>query len=196
VVSEAYEQVEVESRGEWRAWLEAHHARAPGVWVVTYKKAEGSRHVPYGDVVEEALCFGWVDSRGQRLDEARWMLLLTPRRPGSGWSRPNKQRIERLRAAGLMAPAGLAAVAAAEADGSWTALDAIEDLVEPDDLRAALDADADARREWDGFPRSAKRAILEWVLSAKRPETRARRVAETAEQAAQGLRANQRPRKP
>lgn len=118
-------------------------------------------------------------------------MLVTPRKARSNWSRANKERIERLEAAGRLAPAGQRAVQAAKADGSWSALDAVEDLVEPDDLRVRLDADPEARRHWDAFPRSAKRGILEWIVQAKRPATRARRVAETAERAAVGERANQ-----
>jgi uncharacterized protein YdeI (YjbR/CyaY-like superfamily) len=144
--------------------------------------------------VEEALCFGWIDSKGRRLDERRTMLLMTPRKPGSGWSRPNKERLERLFAAGVMEPAGIAVVEAAKADGSWTALDDIESLVEPDDLRAALDTAPAARTSWDGFPRSVKRATLEWIAGAKRPQTRAKRVEETVRLAARGERANQWPR--
>jgi uncharacterized protein YdeI (YjbR/CyaY-like superfamily) len=185
------EQVTVESREQWRAWLDEHHAASPGVWLVTWKKRSGHPHVPYDDVVEEALCFGWVDSLPRKLDEQRSQLLVTPRKRGSNWSRANKQRVERLHADGRMAPAGLAAVEAARADGSWTALDEVEDLVEPDDLRRALDADPEARRHWDAFPRSAKRGILEWLRNAKRPETRAKRVDETARLAARGERANQ-----
>lgn len=192
IMSSAYGRVEVTTRAQWRAWLAEHHASAAGIWLATYKKrAAPERHVPYDDVVEEALCFGWVDSKGGSLDDRRSLLLMTPRKPRSGWSRPNKQRIERLEAAGLMAEAGRAAVALAKANGSWSALDDVENLVEPPELRLALDADADARREWDAFPRSAKRGILEWISHAKRPETRARRVAETATLAAQGVRANQ-----
>ena len=189
-MSDDLERLEVRSRAAWRAWLADQHAASPGVWVVTYKKGRGP-HVPYGDVVEEGLAFGWIDSKGRKLDEDRWQLLMTPRRPASKWSRPNKERIARLTEAGLMAPAGIAAVEAAKESGTWTALDLIEDLVEPDELRAALDADPDARRHWDAFPRSAKRAILEWIAAAKRPETRARRVSETARLAAQDIRANQ-----
>jgi len=185
------EQFAVESRAGWHAWLDAHHATSRGVWTVTWKRRSGGPYVPYDDLVEEALCFGWVDSLGRTLDERRWQLLMTPRKVGSGWSRPNKERIERLTAAGLMAPAGAAVVAAAQADGSWSSLDAVEDLIEPDDLRAALDASPDARRHWDDFPRSAKRGILEWIMQAKRDETRARRIRETAEQAARNERANQ-----
>lgn len=184
------EQVTVETRAQWRAWLAEQAASSRGIWLVRWKKSSGHPHVPYDDVVEEALCFGWVDSLQRTLDEQRSQLMITPRKPGSNWSRSNKQRVERLLAAGLMAPAGLAAVESARRDGSWSALDEVEDLVEPGDLRAALDADPDARRQWDAFPRSARRAILEWLLGAKRPETRARRAAEIARLAARGERAN------
>jgi uncharacterized protein YdeI (YjbR/CyaY-like superfamily) len=119
------------------------------------------------------------------------MLLLTPRKPRSNWSRSNKERVERLTAAGRMQPAGRAAVEVAKARGTWTALDAAQALVEPDDLRAALDADPAARRHWEAFPRSTRRAILEWIGNARRAETRAGRVAETARLSAQNVRANQ-----
>ena len=193
-MSDAYERVEVTSREAWREWLAANHAGSPGIWLVTYKKAEGDRYVPYDATVEEALCFGWIDSKSRGLDERRSMLLMTPRKRGSGWSRPNKERLERLFAAGQMQPAGIAMVEAAKADGSWTALDDIENLVEPDDLRAALDATPAARGHWDAFPRSTKRATLEWISLAKRPQTRAKRIEETATLAARGERANQWPR--
>jgi uncharacterized protein YdeI (YjbR/CyaY-like superfamily) len=190
-----YGRVEITTRAQWRDWLAAHHADVPGIWVVTHKKSAGDRYVPYADLVEEALCFGWVDSKALSVDAERTMLLLTPRRRGSGWSRPNKERIARLEAAGSMAPAGRAVLDAARADGSWTALDAVEALEEPPELTAALDADPDARRNWDGFPRSAKRASLVWISTAKKPETRATRVRETAARAARGERADQpRPR--
>lgn len=190
-MSDRYERVEVTSRAELRAWLEEHHAGSPGIWLVTFKKAAAERHVPYGDIVEEALSFGWVDSRPQKLDGERSMLLLTPRRRGSGWSRANKERIERLDAAGLLTPAGRAVVDAARADGSWARIDHAQDLREPDDLREALEAHDGARGHWDAFPPSTRRAILEWIGNAKRPETRSRRVRETATLAAQGVRANQ-----
>ncbi len=190
-MSDDYPRVEVTSRAEWRAWLERHHADAPGIWLVTHKKAAGDSYLPYDQIVEEALCFGWVDSKGRGLDERRSMLLLTPRKRGSGWSRPNKERIVRMEAAGLMTPAGRAVVDAAKADGSWTSLDAVENLEEPPELAAALDADPAARRHWDAFPRSAKRGILEWISLARKPETRTARIRRTAELAAENVRANQ-----
>jgi uncharacterized protein YdeI (YjbR/CyaY-like superfamily) len=196
-VSGAYQQVQVSSRRQWRAWLGENHASANGVWLVTWKKASDGPHVPYDDIVEEALAHGWVDTKGHTLDQNRWQLLITPRKPRSKWSRANKQRIERLSAAGLMRPAGETAVAVAKENGAWSALDEVEALTEPEDLRQALDASRDARRHWDAFPPSAKRAILEWIVNAKRAETRAKRVQETARLAVQDIRANQwrRPKK-
>jgi uncharacterized protein YdeI (YjbR/CyaY-like superfamily) len=128
------------TRAAWRDWLAAHHTQTARVWLVTWKKATGQPHLPYDEAVEEALCFGWIDSKSSKLDDARSMLWFSPRKPGTGWSRPNKERVIRLTAAGLMAPAGLDKVAAAQADGSWNALDAVEALVLPDDLVQALAA--------------------------------------------------------
>ncbi len=178
-----------EDRAAWRAWLARNHDTARGAWVVTWRKASGREGPGYEDLVEEALCFGWIDSKGGTVDEHRTRLLVTPRKPGSGWSRPNKQRIERLEAAGLIAAPGWAAIEAAKADGSWTRLDAVEDLVVPDDLAAAFDGRPGSRAAWDGFPRSARRAMLEWIVSARRPATRSARVEETARRAAAGERA-------
>jgi uncharacterized protein YdeI (YjbR/CyaY-like superfamily) len=151
--------------------------------------------VSYDAAVEEALCFGWVDSRPRALDAERTMLWFAPRKPGTGWSALNKERIERLLATGRMAPPGLAKVDAAKGDGSWTALDAVEALTIPPDLASALAAHPPAREHFDAFPRSVKRGILEWIGSAKKAETRERRVPRTARLAAGNLRANQWPRR-
>ena len=179
------------TRDEWRAWLEANHTRPDGVWLVTFKRATGKPRVEYEEAVEEALCFGWVDSKANALDEERSILWFAPRKKGSGWSKPNKERVERLLAAGKMAPAGLAKIEAAKADGSWALLDEVEQLIIPPDLLAALAAAPPAAENFAAFPRSVKRGILEWITQAKRAETRAARVAETARLAAEGKRANQ-----
>jgi uncharacterized protein YdeI (YjbR/CyaY-like superfamily) len=181
--------VHPETRAELRAWLAEHHATSTGVWLVSWKRATGKPAVTYDDIVEEALCFGWIDSTINTLDRERSALLLTPRRPGSTWSARNKERIERLRASELMRPAGLAAVERAKADGSWTAYDAAERLEEPPDLAAALDAEPAARDHWDAFAPSSRKGILWWVMSAKRPYTRARRIIEVVAKAAEGKRA-------
>jgi uncharacterized protein YdeI (YjbR/CyaY-like superfamily) len=161
------------------------------VWVISYKKATGKPRMEYDEAVEEALCFGWIDSKPNKLDEERSILWFAPRKPGTGWSRPNKDRVERLVAAGLMAPAGLSKVEAAKQDGSWVALDAVEAREIPPDLQAALAANEMAQRYFDAFPCSVKRGILEWIANARKPETRAKRVAETARLAADNIRANQ-----
>ena len=182
------------SRAAWRAWLAAHHGRDQGVWLVRYKAATGRPTLSTDDVVEEAIAFGWIDSVPKKLDAERSLLWVSPRQPGSNWSRLSKTRAARMIAAGQMTPAGQAAIDRAKADGTWAALDDVEDLVVPDDLAAALAAHPPARAEWDGFPPSTRRGILEWVLTAKRDDTRARRIEETARLAQRGKRANQWPR--
>lgn len=181
-----------ESREQWRAWLADHHDTERGAWLVSWKQATGRPSLPYEAVIEEALCFGWVDSTVRTLDSERSMMLMTPRKPTSTWARTNKDRVERLLAAGLMQPAGIAAVEAAKANGSWTVLDSVDALEVPDDLAAALDAEPGARAAYEGFSPSNRKMILWWVKSAKRPETRERRIAETARLAARGIPANQR----
>jgi uncharacterized protein YdeI (YjbR/CyaY-like superfamily) len=179
------------SRADWRKWLSKNHSRDAGVWVVTFRKGAGQTIVGYDDLVEEALCFGWIDSRPRKLDEQRTMLWFSPRKAKSAWSRPNKERVERLVAAGLMTPAGQAKIDAAKRDGLWTKLDAVEDLCVSDDLARALAEHTLAAEFFNAFPRSAKRGILEWIVQAKRPETRAKRVEETARLAQKNERANQ-----
>lgn len=184
-------RVEVTSRAQFRAWLEAKHATSGSVWLVIWKKHNPDRHLPYEAIVEEALCFGWVDSLPRKLDADRSMLLLSPRKPGSAWSAANKARIAHLTDVGKMALAGTAAVEAAKADGSWSFLDDVERLDVPPDLASALAQYPEATGYFAAFPRSVRRGILEWIKQAKRPETRSRRVAETARLASLNQRANQ-----
>ena len=191
-VASHYPRVEVVSRADLRAWFEAEHRHSRGAWIVAWKKHSGSRHVDASVIAEEALCFGWIDSLPRALDADRSMLLVTPRKPGSAWSRVNKERIARLVASGDMAPAGLAVVEAAKGSGAWEALDAVESLELPGDLLARFQvAPPEARIHFDAFPRSVKRGILEWIHAAKRPETRSRRIEETVVRAANDERANQ-----
>lgn len=179
------------SRAEWRKWLEQNHTRTEGIWLISYKKATGKPRFDYDEAVEEALCFGWIDSKPGRLDEERSMLWFTPRKAGTGWSKLNKERVEKLSKAGVMAPAGLARVDAAKRDGSWSALDAAEALEIPKDLAKAFSKNKIAKEYFDEFPRSVKKAILEWILRAKKLETRAKRIEETVTKAEQNIRANQ-----
>jgi uncharacterized protein YdeI (YjbR/CyaY-like superfamily) len=179
------------TRDAWRAWLEENHTRPEGVWFISYKKGASGPRVTYDEAVEEALCFGWIDSKGNKLDEERTMLWFSPRKPRTGWSAPNKRRIEAMIAAGKMTAAGMAKIDAAMQDGSWAKLDAVEALEIPPDLQASLDANPTALQFFEAFPRSAKRAILEWIVNAKRAETRAARIAECVRLAAENVRAGQ-----
>jgi uncharacterized protein YdeI (YjbR/CyaY-like superfamily) len=185
------ERVHAETREQWRGWLAEHAAERRAVWLVSWRKHTGRPAVSYEDAVSEALAYGWVDSRGGKVDDDRTMLYFARRKRGSGWARPNKRRVEELERSGLMTEAGRRVVAAAKADGSWTLLDAVEDLVVPDDLAAAFATVTGSRDNWEAFPRSVRRGILEWIVQAKRPPTRAKRVRETAELAGRGERANQ-----
>ena len=178
-----------ESRQQWRSWLEAKHDSARGVWLCSWRPVTGKPACPYPEVVEEALCFGWIDSTVNRLDDERGLQLLTPRKPKSTWTRLNRKRVADMEATGLMTAAGRRAVDVAKANGWWTILDPVEDLVEPDDLAAALDEESAARRAWDGSSPSARKAMLWWVISAARLDTRARRIATIVAQAGRGERA-------
>ena len=155
--------------------------RRVACYLAGWRRSTGKSPVDYAESVEEALCVGWIDSKGNRLDDERNILWFAPRNPRSGWARSNKDRVARLTAAGLMLPAGLAAIEEAKRRGTWTMLDEVEDLVVPDDLASALEANPPARTCWDGFSRSSRRMLLEWIRQAKRPETRAKRITETAD---------------
>ena len=174
----------------WREWLAKHHRTVDGAWLARWTRASGHQPIAYEEIVKEALCFGWIDGVVNSLPDGRQAHLMTPRRRGSGWSLSNKQRIERLMEAGRMTDAGLAVIDAARADGSWAMHDDADALIEPDDLAAALHARPIARVHWDAFSPSARRSLLWWVTSAKRSETRARRVAAIVADAEEGRRAN------
>jgi uncharacterized protein YdeI (YjbR/CyaY-like superfamily) len=167
------------SRQEWREWLNQKHQTSLGVWLIYYKVKSGKPSVRYSEAVKEALCFGWIDSKVKSLNEESYMQIFTPRQPKSGWSKLNKQYIGELIAEGLMTPAGLEKITIAKQDGSWTKLDAIEDLTIPPDLQQALAANQTANRYFTAFSNSAKKNILAWIASAKRPETRLKRIEQT-----------------
>ena len=183
---DAKPRVELSSRAEWRAWLTANHRSSAGVFLVSWKRRTGRPTVAYEEAVEEALCFGWIDGVLNKVDDERSMQWFAPRRPRSTWARSNKERVARLEAAGLMTEGGRAAIAIARANGSWESLDAIDSLVVPDDLAAALAARPGARERFDGSSASVRRMTLAWVYQAKRPATRAARVEQVAAIAARG----------
>lgn len=187
-VQDEAERFAPETLEEWTGWLATHHEDTSGVWLVTYTKASGKQAFDYDSAVCEALRFGWIDSKVRHVDDERIMQWYCPRKPRSFWSALNKERIERLEGDGRLEPAGRAVVETAKENGAWTALDDVDKAAMPDDLAAALDARPGARENWDGFTDSQRRDLLWWVLDAKRPETRERRITQTADKAAEGLR--------
>ena len=188
-IGNAAPQVAIGTRKQWRAWLKKNHDVYQAIWLVSYKTATGKPRLDYGDLVDEALCFGWIDSTVRVLDDERSMNYVSRRKRGSIWSRSNKQRVERLIATGLMTPAGQALIDAAKADGSWDVYDVVEDLVVPPDLAAALKKDKVAAKNFAAFAPTAKKPILWWVYQAKKPETRAQRVAEVVRLAQDNIKA-------
>jgi uncharacterized protein YdeI (YjbR/CyaY-like superfamily) len=182
------ERLEPTTTGEWSTWLASHHADTPGVWLVAARR-DVDKALSYEETVMEALRWGWIDSTQKPLDEQRSMTWFAPRRRGSVWTRLNKGRIARLEASGLLEPAGHAAVEAAKVNGMWTLMDDVEALVVPADLTAAFCDHPGSCEQFDAFPPSARKQILGWIALAKKPETRAARVAEAASKAARGERA-------
>lgn len=178
-----------ESQLQWRSWLEHNHGSVRGVWLCSWRSGTGRPRCPYPEAVEEAICFGWIDSTARHLDDDRGLQLFTPRKTKSPWSRLNRRRAAEMERRGLMTDAGRAAIDAAKANGWWTILDQVEDLEEPDDLATALDQLRAARDNWDGFPPSARKQMLWWIVSAMRPETRANRISTIVDEAAHGRRA-------
>ena len=174
-----FPNIEARDRTAWRAWLRHHHKTSPGVWLVYYKKGSGVPSVTYAEAVEEALCFGWIDSKIHAVDSLRYRQIFTPRKPGSTWSKLNKRRIAALIRGKRMTAAGMAKITAARKDGSWKSLDEVEDLRMPAELTRALAANTQARRYFEEFSDSARKLIIRWITQAKRPETRLRRVHET-----------------
>ncbi|NYD65974.1 YdeI/OmpD-associated family protein [Agromyces atrinae] len=177
-----------ESRADWREWMAENHATTRGVWLCSWRTGTSKPRCPYPEAVEEAICFGWIDSTSTILDDERSLQLFIPRRTKSPWTRLNRDRAADMEERGLMAEAGRRAIAAAQANGWWTISDQVEDLREPPELRAALDQNPRARESWDGFPPSARKQMLWWVVSAAQDTTRARRVAEIVRDAALGRR--------
>ena len=178
-----FERVEVTSASQLRAWLEAHHTQEESVWLVMYKKHTGDTYVSIEDVLDEILCFGWIDGAARTLDADRSMRLLSPRRT-QHWAKTYKDRVARLEQEGRMHPAGLRAIAESKRLGLWHAMDDVDALILPDDLVAALQSRPPAPENFDAFAPSYKRNILRWITIAKTPHTRTKRLEATAELAA------------
>jgi uncharacterized protein YdeI (YjbR/CyaY-like superfamily) len=175
-VTDSFDRLSFRDRQAWRAWLEREHAKSPGIWMIYYKKGSGKQSVDYNDAVEEALCFGWIDTTVRSLDAERYLQLFMPRKTKSAWSKSNKERVERLIAQKLMAPAGLDKIDAAKRDGSWTTFDSVEALTIPPDFKKALAANKKARDNFRAFTDGKKKALLYLIHGAKLPETRRKRI--------------------
>jgi len=178
-------------RKAWRQWLLKYHHVKLSVWVVFYKVKTGQRALSWSEAVEEALCFGWIDSKAMPLDEHRYMQFFSRRKPKSVWSRINKEKIDRLIADGLMTEAGMRCIEIAKENGSWTSLDEVEDLNIPKDLEKAFKQYKGSKTFFTGLSKSVRKAILQWIALAKLPETRQRRINEVAELGGRGERPKQ-----
>lgn len=171
------------SRHEWRAWLEENHLKAKSVWVVYHNKATGRPTLTWSEAVDEALCFGWIDSKVISVGNGTTHQFFSRRKAKSTWSKINKDKIERLIKDGLMAPAGLEIIEIAKQNGSWSLLDEVEEMKSPPDLEEAFALFPGSKENFEAFSKSVKKFLLQWIVLAKRPETRQNRINEIAEKA-------------
>ncbi|MFA5809408.1 MAG: YdeI/OmpD-associated family protein [Thermoleophilia bacterium] len=172
------------NREEWRAWLENNHDKSDGIWLAYYKKHTGKSSVQYEEAVEEAICFGWIDSQVKAIDDERYVQHYTPRKKSSVWSQSNKDRVHRMIVEGRMTEYGMAAVLEAQKGGNWEALADVDNLVVPEDLSAALSANEKAEEFFNQVSSSDQKAYLYWIASAKQDETRKKRIKMTVKQLA------------
>lgn len=171
----------------WRQWLEANHREADGIYLIFYAVTHEMESMRWEEAVREALCFGWIDSTVKSLGNGKRQQYFCPRKPGSGWSKLNKQHIEELSAAGKMHPSGLERIEAARRDGSWTALDDVENGVIPEDLQAAFDKKPKARSFYEELSWTHQKSYLYWLFQAKRKATRQNRISEIIRLCAAGI---------
>jgi uncharacterized protein YdeI (YjbR/CyaY-like superfamily) len=183
--------VSASTRADWRKWLAKNHEKETSVWLIIFHKKSKQASIYYDEAVEEALCFGWVDSVSNSRSEESSYLYFAKRKPKSNWSKANKDRVEKLTKLGLIMPAGQAMIDLAKQTGTWTALEVVDSLTIPQDMQKLFGKNKTAEKNFLAFPASTRRGILEWILNAKRPETRQKRIEETVTLAAQNIRANQ-----
>jgi uncharacterized protein YdeI (YjbR/CyaY-like superfamily) len=177
-------------RKTWRGWLKKNHATASNIWLVLYHKESGTPSVTYDEAVEEALCFGWIDAKPNKRDSESSFLFFARRNPKSNWSKTNRERAERMIEQGLMTSSGMENITLAKKTGTWTALEEVQKSVIPPDLKEAFATRPMAEKNFAAFPQSSKRIILEWILNAKKSETRQKRIEETVQLAEKNIRAN------
>jgi len=194
MIKETYKNVQAvsaENSTAWRQWLEDNHNSEAAVWLIIFKKESDKASVYYSQAVDDALCYGWIDSKPNKRDEYSYYQYFSVRNPKSNWSKVNKEKVSNLIQQGLMRPAGLKMIQIAKQNGTWDALNDVDNLIVPSDLVKAFDANPTAFDYWQQFPDSTKRGILEWIFNAKRAETRLKRINETVELAEKNIRANQ-----
>lgn len=178
------------SPSDWRKWLEENHQSKQSVWLIYFKSSTKIPSLSWSEAVDEALCFGWIDSTKKTIDKDRYMQYFSKRKPSSTWSRINKEKIIRLTQNNFMKKAGLDSIETAKQNGTWVLMDDVENLIIPEDLKTALDQNESAMDFFQGQSKSIKKGILHWVVTAKRIETREKRIAEIAQSAAKGTRPN------
>lgn len=175
------------SRQEWREWLAENHDSKTSIWLVQYKKDTQIPSISWSDAVDEALCFGWIDSTRKSLDESRFIQFFTRRKPTSTWSKINKTKVAKLIEAGSMHPAGLKTIEIAKENGTWNILDSVEELLIPNDLDEALKSNDGVKDFFLSQSKSVRKMMLHWIVMAKRDETRQKRILEVAEAARKGI---------
>ncbi|TWV91989.1 YdeI/OmpD-associated family protein [Chitinophaga pinensis] len=178
-------------RSQWRAWLLKNHQQKQSIWLIYYKKQAGINTMSRSEGIDEALCFGWIDSTARPIDDEKFMQLFTRRKPNSVWSAINKEKVKRLVAGGLMMPAGAKCIEIAKKNGSWSILDEVEMLKIPKDLTAAFKLYPGSKAFFTGLSKTVRKGMLQWLVLAKRPETRQKRIIEIAVLAAQQLKPKQ-----
>lgn len=179
------EQFYPETKQHWRKWLEKNHIRKDAVWLIYYKKNAGSPTINWTDAVDEALCFGWIDSKAETIDKDTFRQYFCKRKPNSTWSKINKQKIETLTSKGLMAKAGFDVIDIAKQNGSWTILDEVEELIIPSELEKAFENFQNSKDFFSSLSKSKQKVLLQWIALAKTDTTRQRRILEIAENASQ-----------
>ncbi|WP_207535644.1 YdeI/OmpD-associated family protein [Desertivirga arenae] len=178
-------------RQAWRRWLEENHRSKASVWIVQYRKHTNKPSISWSEAVDEALCFGWIDSIRKSIDQDSFIQFFCPRKPRSAWSKINKAKVETLIKSGLMTEAGYKAIETAKQNGSWSILDEVEELVIPEQLIQQFEIHQGSYEYFLGLSRSVKKMILQWIAMAKRPETREKRIKEVAELAGRNLKPKQ-----
>ena len=181
---------QAKTRKEWRKWLEKNHQLEKSVWLVIFHKSSSTKSIYYEEAVEEAICFGWIDSIAHKRDEESKYQFFALRKPKSNWSKANRDRAERMIEQGQMTHSGQKLIDLAKNTGTWEALVDVQNSVIPVDLMTYLNKNKTALKNFNAFPPSSKRIILEWLLNAKKPETRQKRIEETVRLAADNIKAN------